>query len=319
MSRTFAALLTAAIVLMLGANAASAECRPAAVAIPQHIMALQLLHGEDPNGWATVAALRPDWIRLEIHWNLTEPEDGKLEWRLVDQALAHAEKSSAKIMLLINNMPDWVINHSAPEAVFRRFLTALMQHTQGKITQVAAIEIFNEPNNPGFGWLRTNREPERNHDIDEKASVALFAKFLHVANEVLRANNSNMLIVSGGLFSQANAVPYLTALLKQDIKGCIDIVGYHPYASIQGLAEQQRQLEALAGIPVWFTEFGSTDNDARAGLLESVFSQIGTINAFFWFLDRDVGIFNEPWGLVDYFNNPKPDFEIFRKAQAARR
>ena len=308
------------LVVVLGLSTpAHSDCRPSTTLPPQHIVGLQLVHADNPSGWKAVSELKPDWVRLEIHWNLIEATEGVLDWSLVDASLRQAAANPAKILLLINNMPDWAASSPDPAAAFRRLLSSFFIRYSGHLDNVKAYEIFNEPNNPGFGWLSTNRTPESNVAIEDGPSAQLFAKFLQVSNEVIRVHAPDALIVSGGLFSSPNAIGYLRRIRSYGVDKCVDIIGYHPYANEGTFVQTQRQLEGIAEKPVWFTEYGTVDNRARGGLLTSTFSIMPELNAVFWFIDRDFGIFSDTYGLVDYFGVPKSDYALFQSLQAVRR
>lgn len=300
------------------ANAAE-PCRANAAAPPRAIMGLHLLRPEEQRSWEQAAELGVDWVRVELHWYLVEPTEGAFSWHLIDQALHHSSTGTARIMLLVNNMPEWAVRHAQPQEAFRRLLAAFFARYRGRLGQVGGYEIFNEPNNPGFGWLSMNRQPEQNTHIGDEASAALFAAFLRTANSEIRKHQPDAFIISGGLFSRENDVPYLRHALGQGVADCFDIIGYHPYANLQAATEIQDRLARAFGKPVWFTEYGTTDNDARTGIMTGMFAQKQQLNALFWFIDRDFGLFSDTYGLVDYLGHPKPDYALFKRLQAGGR
>lgn len=296
---------------------AAAACRPSPAVPPRHFMGLQLLHGEDDIGWKYVADLKPDWVRLELHWFLMEPEPDQFDWRITDMVMAQAASSKANIMLLINSMPDWAVRQPHSEQAFGNLLANFFARYKDRLGNIKAYEIFNEPNNPGFGWLSANRSPESNQAIKDEDSARLFATYLRTANGVIREYDTTAFIVSGGLFSRANASSYAQEVLKQDVADCFDVVGYHPYEDLGHFAKRQQELERETGKPVWMTEYGTTDNRQRADILRQTFAELPNLNGLFWYLDRDFGIFSETYGLADYFGHPKPDYRLFKHLQAA--
>lgn len=110
----------------------------------------------------------------------------------------------------------------------------------------------------------------------------------------------------------------MEAMFSHNIRNCIDIFGYHPYANAHQFIPVQDYLQTHlkrlgTDIPVWYTEYGTTQNDERAKALETIFSQTNQLNAQFWFLDHDFGIFQDRYGLVDYFGHQKPEYDLFKK------
>lgn len=307
------------LLISLFALPARAGCLPATATPPSSVVGLHLLRPEQEQGWKDLQRLGVNWARVEVFWNLTEPTPDDFRWGLTDSALHWAAKYNINVMLMFNNMPDWLMQQDRADLRFTRLLQEFFTRYAGHLQQVKAYEIFNEPNNPGFGWLSRNRSPESNAALEGINNVRAFASFLRTANAMIRPNDRQAFIVSGGLFSRENSEGYLQQLMEQGVASCFDIVGYHPYANAGHFAEVQQRLERLSGKPVWMTEYGTTDNNQREALLRQAFAELPRINALFWFVDRDFGLFSDTYGLRDYLGHAKPAYQLFQKLAATSR
>lgn len=316
MYRTILFLL-AANALLLWPQFSAAECVRSRAVPPSHFVGLQLLHSPEAENWNTAVDLQVEWVKAGILWNLAETQPGQFDWKWPDGNFEQIRKhKNIKVLLSINDVPVWIKDRKLIPFYFRRFLDAFSKRYAVDIRHLAALEIFNEPNNPGYGWLSLDRE-NNTLAVSTEESAALFAEVLKIANEVIRPVAPDILIVSGGLFSHENVKDYMQAMFSHGISDCIDIFGYHPYANAHQFLLVQDYLQLYldrlgAHIPVWYTEYGTTDNGMRKIALTTVFSQSNKLNAQFWFLDRDFGIFSDTYGLLDYFGNPKPDYEMFK-------
>jgi len=156
-------------------------------------------------------------------------------------------------------------------------------------------------------------------EVSLKDSAKMFAQFLIVSNRIVRRHLPQVFLVSGGLMQDGhNPSDYMAEALKYDIAPCFDIFGYHPYGHDDQLLAAQKSIEDslrrsdLSDKPVWFTEYGTTNNKDRKNRLNSTFKEAKDLNAIFWFLNQDFGVINNTYGLVDFFGKRKPDFFLFK-------
>jgi hypothetical protein len=145
---------------------------------------------------------------------------------------------------------------------------------------VQTIEIWNEPDNPGF-WMPTP-DPER------------YAELYETARQAISSIDPQARVIVGGLTHPRAFLPdMLTA--APDLRGQLDGVAVHPYGGTPSIVLSQvrtargvlRSL-GLATVPLYVTEFGWTTSPRgaldylterlRAGYIRSTLAALGHTN-----------------------------------------
>ena len=99
---------------------------------------------------------------------------------------------------------------------------------------------------------------------------------------------------------------------------CFDIAAYHPYGLPEQFhvsAEKYRGLMTVQGItgrPLWFNEYGTTEDNERAELIVKAFAHSNAADAFFWFTLRDLAPIGENYGVLDYQYTQKPEYQTLK-------
>ena len=301
-----------ACVFLCGTTLTHAACAISAEPQPQGVVGLQLFYPDDPRSWGWADDLGVTWLRIEFRWDWIEPYNGRFDASYTDRVMGLAASHPQKIMVLFNHVPNWAT--SEPELLPERAAAALTWLAKKYSARVAAWEIFNEPNLPGFGWP--------NLGISAQHSATVYAKTLSGVSSALRAINRQAFVVSAGLSPQNDPEAYARWLLRLTPPACYDAFGLHPYgqqgrfATVLGnvallLAQEQRPPK-----PVWFTEYGTNDDSQRVKLLTSLAAERSSNPITFFFTERDIGTFTDTYGLRRKDGSPKPDYDSFKRLMA---
>ena len=183
--------------------------------------------------WAT-RDLGFNWLKQQIRWNITEPEQGSYNWRDLDLLVSRATYSDVDLLFSVVTTPDWARepNFDAtaegppedPQAL-ASFMSAMATRYCG--TAVKAIEVWNEQNlHYEWGNLSLNG--------------ADYVKMLIPSSQAIRAACPSMYIVSGAL-TPAGTVErpdgfvlaiddftYLEQMLANGLARHVDAIGAHP-------------------------------------------------------------------------------------------
>lgn len=284
------------------------ECRPSDQVAPNAVLALAALSIAEPEALEAVDELGVDTVRVEFRWDHIEPGRMEYDWQRFDGVVSALRDRDIDIIATINHPPVWAhdVNDLSPE--FARFLGDFLERYQD---EVLVYEIFNEPNLPGYGW------PFGTGSTTYDAGM--YASVLVEANRAIRTLDSSALIMIGGLSPSGEPLEYIDALYAHGIGDCYDIFSYHPYGQAERLIEVQSELESiLAGYgdetkPVWFGEFGTSDDELRADILAAVERQLPELDGMVWFSLRDLKRFGWDFGLMEYDWTKKDDFERFER------
>jgi polysaccharide biosynthesis protein PslG len=131
-----------------------------------------------------------DWVKIQMQWWLIEPAPGEFQWFFYDGVVDEAHNHGLQLMVSIVGAPEWTRaanNHIGPPddyEEFARFLRDLIQRHEGKIH---AIEVWNEQN--------LDREWQTANGISPEDYV----RFLQVAYEAIKAEDPDIIVISGAL------------------------------------------------------------------------------------------------------------------------
>jgi hypothetical protein len=237
---------------------------------------------------AQLAALQAGGIgvvRLPAYWSDLEPRapdaDGRRypNWQLIDdkvQALArHGLRWEPVICFSATwseTVPGDYASAPADAGQFAAFAATLARrygpggsfwsgHSDLAPVPVRSYELWNEPNAAVF-WHPQDSAPEA------------YADLYALTRDALRQVDGSARVVVGGLASPGTEVlpadRFVARMFahRPDLRGDVDVVGYHPYsATIAGvyalLAAFRRALDAAAGpgVPIEVTEVGWTSTE----------------------------------------------------------
>ena len=168
------------------------------------------------------------WVKFQIAWKDTEPEQGVYNWGEWDRLILTYYKAGMKILVSVPKAPDWARpagtnlaeeGPPADPATYARFLGEMTQRYRGGIQ---AVEVWNEQNLAREG----GGAPMPPQDY-----IAL----LSTAHGTIKAVDPSIWVISGAP-TPAGDVPgaaiddinYLSAMYAAGLKNVSDGIGVHP-------------------------------------------------------------------------------------------
>ena len=288
--RAFPALLVAAAALAIAAPAGAAE--PVA-GVQTHLLWFDVSDAEVDRQLDEVQALGGGMVRVDVGWSSLQENgpDGWSDWYLekLDRVVDEAEERGIQLLLTFTWTPCWA--SSAPPAIkqgcegewwnrrvqyyppenaedFGNAAAAMAARYRGR---VAAWEIWNEPNHPGYFTTTGNR-------------VAEYVQMVQASYEKIKAADPDTTVLAGSLaWSDFN---FTKRLYEAGIKGYFDAFSIHPYSGdrsplnklrhhsrrsrktsfVRGIpAVRKRMLQHGDNKPLWLTEFGWNTSNVRDG------------------------------------------------------
>lgn len=304
---------------------ATAECRSGGVATARGIVGISDPHTLDPGVFDLIRDTGVEWVRAEFHWSRIQPErGGGYDWAAYDAMVERFGAAGIRIHGILTYVPESLMGDWAEvDREFQRFAAAAVSRYAPR--GVHYWEIFNEPNLPGYGWL-TDRHAAREH-------LDLYTLLLARANLAVRENDPQGVVILGGLASDdrrgISAEETMEAVYGLGARDCFDVFAFHPYGYQNRFPEARARIETImarggdAGKPLWFNEYGWTDQaemdmavnaTPQTNPMMAVFAQRHAADALFWFSAKD---YSARWrtpafGLADFDLNRRPSFETFR-------
>jgi hypothetical protein len=214
-------------------------------------------------------------IRAQLSWSAVEPSQGNFDWSSFDQVVSAVASHGMKLLVLVDFTPQWAAEpgclgwmcQPADPSQFAQFAaTAAARYG----SQVAAWEIWNEPNSAGF-WA-----PSPN--------AAAYSKLLVLTASAIRKADSGAYIVSGGLAPEANdgsdiaQLNFLSQMCSDGALSAVNAIAVHPYSGpvppnysaswnawqqMENTSPSDRSILNGCGAstkPLWITEFGAPTN-----------------------------------------------------------
>jgi Cellulase (glycosyl hydrolase family 5) len=210
-------------------------------------------------------ALHAEVVRTLLPWSEFEPHGpSQIEPRslaFADRLISDAATAGIRVILLVDSTPCWA--SSAPAALQRAcapgqsskanawppsspssYATFVAFLAQRYGTNLAAIEVWNEPDQSNEDYFAGPEKPQR------------YAAILRAAYVAIKQADPNVPVLAGSLVG-ANGV-FLRALYAAGIKGYYDGLAVHFYtltlASLRSIHEVQ--LANGDTKPLWLDEFG---------------------------------------------------------------
>lgn len=307
------------------------SCTPGSAAVPADVVGLSDPHTVDPGVFALIDEARAPWVRAELHWSVIQPDpDGPMDFSAYDTMIDDFRARGIEVQAILTYIPpaygnDW----DRIDADFRTFATEAVRRYAPR--GVHAWEVFNEPNLTGYGWLTE----------DDGAFVNLpnYTRLLGIANEVVRAEDPDGIVILGGIASEQHRgldlEQTMDVLYGYGAADCFDVFAFHPYGYQNDFATaRERVQDVLEGwevpeTPVWFNEYGWTDQDAmdlavnptaETNPMLAAFAQSEVADGFFWFSAKDYSsrAGTPTFGLADFDLNRRPSFTTFQSVMDAR-
>ncbi len=216
---------------------------------------------------ATARALHAQVVRVAVPWSVLEPSGpGQVEphaLAYLDRLVGDAAAGGIRVILTADSTPCWA--SSAPASLLRRCapggaskanawppldpsayasFVAYLAARYG--TRLAAIEVWNEPDQANEDYLAGPEKPQR------------YAAILRAAYPAIKQVAPNVPVLAGSLVG-SNGV-FLRALYAAGIKGYYDGLAVHFYNLTLGSLRAIRETQLAAGDtkPLWLDEFGWT-------------------------------------------------------------
>ena len=173
-----------------------------------------------------------NWLKQQVRWNVTEPEDGVHRWNELDLIVDRATYSDIHLLFSVVTSPEWarepgfddgVDGPPADSAFLASFLQELAHRYCG--TSLRAIEVWNEQN-LHYEWGNLPLSAESAED---------YVSMLAQASAAIRSVCPSMYIVSGAL-TPTGSVPgiavddfvYLERMMIAGVAQHVDAIGAHP-------------------------------------------------------------------------------------------
>lgn len=285
------------------------------------------------------------WVRVDVGWSTLEP-DGPgpfAPWyaELIDDVLAGARANGLQVILSFWQTPAWASASGslyAPPTDPQDYARALGRAAERWRDQVAAWEIWNEPNFDGFF---------------AGADPATYTRMLCAAYPAVKRYDDAP-VLFGGLMYNDDA--WLGRAYRAGAKGCFDALATHPYVGPSDAAPDTPSVGAvwrLTHTPamravmdewgdrrkaIWVTELGwstGTDNEGNpwdrpvtprqqarylrqaVQLIRDRYPYVGPI---IWYRDVDgrSASYQDGFGLLTVRLQPKPALRAFEAEAKGR-
>lgn len=214
---------------------------------------------------ARARALHAQLVRTEVPWSAIEPTTaGQVEPKALgylDRLVSDATADGIKVIVIADFTPCWA--SSAPPALLSKCrpghsskanawpprnpsayaaFTAFLAARYG--TRLAAIEIWNEPDQSNEDYFAGPEKPQR------------YAALLRAAYPAIKQANPAVPVLAGSLVG-SNGV-FLRALYAAGIKGYYDGLAVHFYNLTLGSLRALHEVQLANGdrTPLWLDEFG---------------------------------------------------------------
>jgi polysaccharide biosynthesis protein PslG len=175
-----------------------------------------------------IVALGARWIRVDFPWSVIQRHGpNRFDWSRTDFLVRAANAHGLHVLALLTYSPEWArppgtSDRHAPDNPddFARFAGAAARRYGPR--GVHHYEIWNEPNLRQF-W---GREPD----------VAEYSQLLRRSARLIRRNDRDAFIVSGGLapaLDEAGSISplwFTIGLYAAQVDGAFDALGMHPYS-----------------------------------------------------------------------------------------
>jgi hypothetical protein len=214
---------------------------------------------------AQAQSLHAKLVRTEVPWSVLEPNGaGQIEPQALafaDRLVSDAASDDIRVIMLVDSSPCWASSapatlrskcipsgtgqaHAWPPSNPGDYAVFVGYLAQRYGTRLAAIEIWNEPDQANQDYFAGPEKPQR------------YATVLRAAYPAIKQANPNVLVLAGSLVGSNGA--FLRALYAAGIKGYYDGLAVHFYTLTLGALRAIHQVQLANGDtkPLWLNEFG---------------------------------------------------------------
>lgn len=285
------------------------------------------------------------WVRVDVGWATLQPHGPGAfdQWYvdLLDEVLAGARQRDLKVILALWLTPGWASATGSPYAPptdVRDYATAIGLAARRWADDVAAWEVWNEPNFPSFF---------------EGADPGVYTRLLCAAYPAVKEHDDSP-VLFGGLMYNDDA--WLADAYRAGAKECFDVLATHPYVGPSDASPDTPSVGAvwrLTHTPamrsvmddwgdrdkrIWITELGWSSGPDNEGnpwdrpvtprrqatflrqavrLIRSDYPYVGPI---IWYRDVDgpTDGYQDGFGLLHPDLSPKPAMAAFEAAVRGR-
>jgi hypothetical protein len=214
---------------------------------------------------AAARALHASVVRASIPWSVLEPHGpGQISpsaLAFIDRLMSDASAAGIRVIMIVDSTPCWAT--TAPPSLLRDCSGArhsdanawpprdpstygtFVAYLAGRYgTQLAAIEIWNEPDQSNQLYFAGPEKPQR------------YAAIVRAAYPAIKAANPLVTVIAGSLVGSGGA--FLRALYANGIKGYYDGLAVHFYNLVLASVRSIREVQLSNGDskPLWLDEFG---------------------------------------------------------------
>jgi polysaccharide biosynthesis protein PslG len=263
------ALSLAGLIALGTAGRAAAGARQAALAPLGGVNVGGLYDGAAPAAAdreiAAARALHAGVVRASIPWSVLEPHGpGQISpsaLAFTDRLVSDASAAGIRVIMIVDSTPCWAT--TAPPSLLRgcagarpndanawpprdpSTYAAFVAYLAGRYgTQLAAIEIWNEPDQSNQLYFAGPEKPQR------------YAAIVRAAYPAIKGANPQVPVIAGSLVGSSGA--FLRALYAAGIKGYYDGLAVHFYNLVLGSVRAIHEVQLANGDskPLWLDEFG---------------------------------------------------------------
>jgi hypothetical protein len=254
------------------------------------------------------------WVRIDAHWTDLQPRSpgrwNAKQLAVLDTSIDLARQRGLQVLITFLGTPGWAgggRDGLALPAPPSRYATALAYLADRYRGEVAAWEVWNEPNSEDFA---------------RGADPVGYTRLLQAAYPAVKAVDATALVVFGG--TMYNDADFVAAAYAAGAKDSFDVMATHPYPApsdaaptseddgtiyTMGHVRAVRQVMTDYGDtakPVWFTEVGwsthpnegdeegyergVTDQEQADHLVDTlrlVAADLPYVDHVFWYAERD--------------------------------
>lgn len=214
---------------------------------------------------ALAHALHAKVVRVEVPWSELEPRGADMldehALAVTDRLIGDAAAAGIGVIAMVESSPCWA--SSAPASILRgcvpggpgrasswpprdpaTYAAFVAYLAQRYGTRLAAIEVWNEPDQANQNYFAGPEKPRR------------YAAILRAAYPAIKQANPSVLVLGGSLVG-SNGV-FLRALYAAGIKGYYDGLSVHFYNLVLGSLRAIHEVQLANGDtrPLWLNEFG---------------------------------------------------------------
>ncbi len=185
-------------------------------------------------GWMNdVRGMNLNWFKQQVRWYSIETEPDVYDWTKLDFVMEYAQEFDMNVVLSVVAAPEWAreagvdLEAEGPPAdygEFAEFMTDMVNRYPG---QIAAIEIWNEPN-LDREWMSAGG-----------VSAANFVELVQVGTQAIKNIDPGIIVISGapsptggfvdefGVVRAIDDFDYVDEMIASGLLNYVDCVGVH--------------------------------------------------------------------------------------------